>query len=547
MVINDNLTKSYEKNKPIWKFIHKFIEDNSEKLLFLKDKYDTNDGFFTYLCELLVGKLSNENRLLKNLHRNTIKSLPKVIIAIFLLYFQKIESLTGDDLEKKSGMEGQYKKLRAIADHLGLELPFIMGDVVEKILEEKKQNIFKGKFFPSQENVCRLDKRLRSSRKMVKTISRWIRKTSDYQNLTELKQIVYEKKEKKSKKEDDKLVLLDRDKFKHSKKVRKICDEIIQRNPDINSYGDIRKTVGVDVIQYFRTDHRRYIKLPEFFKIQYLNGRPIPHKKFVKRFTTDKWIFLWQDSGGESITKEQAIVLAAKYLIKEILKDNTNNYDLDYINNVLGRNDFISTLSERGIRYNEVLVKAGLELHSEPGRWVNLDWSLEGHPRTYEVALSNAAKHLKKLLIDYDYEIIKIPSQEYIVRYHEDFHGAIKRYNIDFYDVLKKAGFPNDKFRKKWWLFDNDEQGNPLSFQEQEQVIFQFFKENVLPIYMNKGLIEGNLGPSYDEAVGVLKKTEFHGFISAINARGVAHGSLLLSVGLSPRITPNQQAGIAFH
>jgi len=44
-----------------------------------------------------------------------------------------------------------------------------------------------------------------------------------------------------------------------------------------------------------------------------------------------------------------------------------------------------------------------------------------------------------------------------------------------------------------------------------------------------------------------LKATEFHGFISAINARGVPHGSLLLSVGLSPRITPNQQAGIAFH
>jgi len=44
-----------------------------------------------------------------------------------------------------------------------------------------------------------------------------------------------------------------------------------------------------------------------------------------------------------------------------------------------------------------------------------------------------------------------------------------------------------------------------------------------------------------------LKDTKFHGFVSAINARDISHGSLLLSFGLSPRITPNQQAGIAFH
>ncbi len=539
--------KSYDNSKPIWIYIYKFIEDNSEYLLLLKDKNDSDEEFLIHLTKLLINKLSNETGLLNNLHRNTIKALPKVIIAIFLLYFQKIELISGENLEKKSGMVGQYKKLRVLADHLGLELPFIMGDVVERILEKKKEDIFKGEFFPSQENICRYDKRLISSRKMVKTISRWIRKTSNYQNLTELKQIVYEKKEQKSIIENERLVLLDNDKFKHSKEMRKICNDIIQRNPNVNSYADIRKTVGADVIQYFRTDYRRYIKFSEFFKIQYLYGRPIPHKKFVKSFTTDKWIFLWQDSEGEPITIEQAIDLAAKYLIKEVLKHNTNNYDLDFINNVLDRNDFISALSERGIRYNEVLVTAGLELHSEPGKWGALDWSLDRFPRTYEDALNNAAKHLKKLMLDYNYEKDKIPSQEYILKYHGDFHGALRRYDIDFYDVLKKTGSPVDKFRKKWWLFDNDEQGTRLAPKEQEETIFTLFKEKIFPIYMVQGLIEGNLGPSYDEAVDVLKDTEFHGFVSAINARGVSHGSLLLSVGISPRITPNQQAGIAFH
>ncbi|MCK4285221.1 MAG: hypothetical protein KAX18_03415 [Candidatus Lokiarchaeota archaeon] len=547
MIINDKLTKSYEKNKPIWDFIHKFIEDNSEKLLFLKDKYDTNDGFFTYLCELLVDKLSNEIRLLKNLHRNTIKALPKVIIAIFILYFQKIESLTGYDLEKKTGMEGQYKKLRAIADHLGLKLPFIMGDVVEKLLEEKKKDVFKGEFFPSQENICRLYRRLTPSRKMVKTISRWIRKNSDYHNLTELKLIVYEKKEKKSVKEEKRFVLLDRNKFKHSEEIRKICDEIIQRNPEINSYAVIKKNIGVDVPQYFRNDHRRHIKLSEFLKIQNLYGRPIPHKKYVKRFTNDKWIFLWQDSEGEPITKKQAIILASKYLLKDILKNDTTKYDLDYINHVLRRNDYTSALGVRGIRYNEILVELGLDLHSEPGKWKALSWNLGKHSRTYDKALANAANHLKELMVDYDYEVTKIPSQQFIVNQHEDFYGALKRYSLDFYDVLRKAGFPQDKFRKKWWLFDNDEQGNLLTSQGQEKKIFQFFNDKILSIYIHKGLIEGNLGPSYNEAIDVLKDTEFYGFVSAINARGVTHGNLLLSVGLSPRITPNQQAGNSFH
>lgn len=539
--------KSYDKNEPIWKFIYKFIGNNSEELLLLRDKYDTDDEFFTYLSELLIDKLSIQTRLLKNLHRNTIKALPKVIIAIFLLYFQKIKSITGDELEEKSGMVGQYKKLRAIADHLGLELPFIMGDVVEGILEEKKDDIFKGKFFPSQENVCRLDKRLTPSRKMVKTISRWIQKNSVYHNLTELKQIVYEKKEKNSKKGEERLVLLDRNKDKHSKEIRKVCDEIIRRGPEINSYADIRRNIRVDVSQYFRNDHRRYIKLSEFLKIQNLYGRPIPHKKYVKCFTTDKWIFLWQDSEGEPITKKQAINLASKYLLKEILKNDTNMYKLDYVNNVLGRNDYTSALGVRGIRYNEVLAKLGLEMHSEPGRWEDLNWSLDKHSRKYEEALANAARYLKELMVDYDYEVTKIPSQQYIVNQHEDFYGALKRYRLDFYDVLRKAGFPEDKFRKKWWLFDNDEQSNLLTPQEQEKKIFQFFNDKILPIYIDKDLIEGSLGPSYDEAIEGLKDTEFHGFVSAINARGVTHGNLLLSVGLSPRITPNQQAGNAFH
>ncbi|GAH88587.1 unnamed protein product, partial [marine sediment metagenome] len=57
--------KSYDKNKPIWKFIYKFIEDNSEELLLLRDKYDDDNGFFIYLSELLIDKLSNQTRLLK--------------------------------------------------------------------------------------------------------------------------------------------------------------------------------------------------------------------------------------------------------------------------------------------------------------------------------------------------------------------------------------------------------------------------------------------------------------------------------------------------
>lgn len=514
--------------------------------MLIKDKSATDGDFFRYISEILLGKLKQETNLLKKLHKNTIKALPKVIVAIFLMYSQKIKKIKGDELERKSGMVGQYKKLRAIANHLGLELPFIIGDVVEGILQEKREDLFNGKFFPSQENVCELDKRLAPSRKVVKTISRWIQKNSDYKNLTELQQVVYERKSKKSN-EADRYVLLKSDKIKHSIEMRKICDQIIQRNPTINSYADIKRTIQVNVNQFFRTDHRRYITLSKFLKLQKLYGNKIPHKIFVKCFTTDKWIFLWQDSEGNSISKKQAVDLASRYLIKEILKNDTTRYKLDYINTELGRNDYTSALSARGIRYNEVLIELGLDLHMEPGRWEDLNWSSDKNPRSYNEALINAAKYLREFLEDYDYAFARIPSQQFIINQHEDFYGALKRYKLTFYDVLRKAGFPKDKFRKKWWSFDNDTQGNILTPEEQEDIIHHFFKKKILPIYVKKGLIEGKLGPSYDEARNALKDTKYHGFISAANSRGISHGSTLLAVGLSPRISPNQEAGIAFH
>ncbi|KKN40408.1 hypothetical protein LCGC14_0733620 [marine sediment metagenome] len=491
--------KTYDKNELIWIVIYKFIDDNSEKLLLLRNKYKTDVGFFTYLSELSIAKLSNEAGLLRNLHRNTLKALPKVIIAIFLLYSQKIEPLTGNDLEKKSGMVGQYKKLRAIADFIGLELPFIMGDVVERILEKKREVIFTGEFFPSQQNICRIDKRLIPSRRMVKTISRWIQKNSDYKNLTELKESLLEKKPLKPKDEDTRLVLLDKDKDKNSELLRNICDTIIEENPKINSYNDITRIIGTTVTTLMKNDnHRRYIKYTNFLKLEELINKQIPHHIFVRPFRSDKWIFLWQDSDGNKLSDNQAKKRAGEYLIKEILKGDTTRYDMDYIKGVLKRDDFISYLKERKLKFNEILGAVGLELNAEPNRWELFNWSSDGNPRTHEDALVNAAKHLKILMVDYNYVKDKIPSQEYIVKYHEDFHGALKRYNLDFYDVLKKAGFPGDKFRKKWWLFDNDEQGTLLTPQGQEEVIFKLFKEKILPIYMDKGLIEGNLGPGYD-------------------------------------------------
>ncbi len=327
--------KSYDKSKPIWKFIYKVIEDNSEELLFLKVKYDTDDEFFTYLSELLLAKLSNETRLLKNLHRNTIIALPKVTIAIFLLYFQKIELITGDDLEKKSGMVGHYKKLRVIADQLGLELPFIMGDVVERILEKKKEDIFKGEFFPSQENICRLDKRLTLSRKMIKTISRWIQKNSDYKNQTDLKERLFEKKPPKPKDDDTRLVLFDKDKDKNRELIRNICDIIIEENPKIKSYNDITKIIGTSVTTLMKNDnHRRYIKYPNFLKLDELINDSIPHQIFVRSFRSDKWIFLWQDSEGNKLTDNQAKKRAGEYMIKEKLRWDTNRYDRDSIKEI---------------------------------------------------------------------------------------------------------------------------------------------------------------------------------------------------------------------
>lgn len=550
LTVTSRQEKSQEAIKQIWKFIYDYIDNNSANLFKIKQSYANDQDFFKYLSDSLMEKLSTEmNNTLKSIHKNTVKALPNNIIAIFLLSLQKIKPITGVALEKKSRMVGQYRKLREIADQLGFELPFIMGDVVEKILEENKDDIFSGKFFPHPKALIKIDRKLKPSRRMTKTISRWIQKNSDYKNLTELKQVVFEKLERKPKKYFGRYVLLDEDKFQHSSKIRKIIDEIIQREPNISSYADVKRIIGVDVTPYFRTEYRRFIKLPDFLKIQEIYGKPIPHKKFVRRFRDDnnKWIFLWQDSEGNPLNKKEFVKAAANYLLKKILKFGTSNYSMEYVNDALGRSDFISILVERGIKYNEVLEAIDLEILSEPGKWENLIWSEDGQPRTYEDALINAAEEMKRRLVDYDYDVFNIPTRAYIKNYHEDFLGGLRRSNLNFSDVLKKAGFPDDFDRKKWWFFDYDEQGNPLTPQEQKDFIYQFFVENILSIYTKKNQIENKLGPNYDEAINALGDTDFHGFVSAANARGFAHGDLLLSVGISPRVTPNQEAGVAFH
>jgi len=541
--------KSYDKNEPIWKFIYKYFEDNSKKLLLLKDTYETDDGFFIYLTKFLIDKLSTETRLLKCLHPNTKKALPKVIITIFLLYFQEINSLTGDELEKKVGMVGQYKKLRAIADHVSLELPFIMGDVVEKILNEKKEHIFKGEFFPSQENICKLDKRLRSSRKMVKTISRWIQKTSDYKNLTDLRERLFEKNPPKPKDDDTRLVLFDKDKDKNSTSLRNICDAIIEENPNINSYNNIIRIIDTSVTTLMKKDYRRYMKYASFIKLQNLYGKPINHHVFIRSFKSTKWIFLWQDYNGNRLSDNQTKARAGEYLIKEILKGDTSRYDIDYINNILKRNDFISALSERGFKYNEILEEVNLELNVDPNKWEVFNWDHRGNPRSYEESFDNAVEYLEELISKYDYnfQLMDKPSQAHFNECHQDFMGALKRYNLNFYDILTEAGFQNDRFRKKWKIIDADTEGILYTPQEREKKIFQFFKDIILPIYEQKQLIEDKIGPSYNEGIEALKNTDYHGFISASNARGISFGELLHSVGLSPCVSLNQEVGTAFH
>ena len=541
--------KLYDKSKPIWKFIYKFIEDNFEKSLLLKDKYDTDDEFFIYLSELLIDKISNETRMLKNLHRNTVKALPKVISAIFLLYFQKIKAISGDDIKKKSGMIGQYKKLRAIADHLGMDLPFIMSDVVEKILNEKKEDIFREKFFPSPKNVCRLDKRLVASKNMIKTISRWIQQTSDYKNLTDLRERLFEKNPPKPKDDDTRLVLFDKDNDKNSSSLRNICDAIIEENPKINSYNDITRIIDTSVTTLMKKDYRRYMKYTSFVKLQELFGKLISHQIFMRSFKSDKWIFLWQESDGNIISDSQAKVRAGEYFINEILKGDASRYDIDYVNNILKRNDFISALSERGFKYNEILEEVNLELNVNPNKWEAFNWDHRGKTRSYEEAFVNAVEYLKELISKYDYnfQLMDKPSQAHFNECHQDFMGALKRYNLNFYDILTEAGFQNDRFRKKWKIIDADTEGILYTPQEREKKIFQFFKDIILPIYEQKQLIEDKIGPSYNEGIEALKNTDYHGFISASNARGISFGELLYSVGLSPCVFLNQEVGTAFH
>lgn len=139
-------------------------------------------------------------------------------------------------------------------------------------------------------------------------------------------------------------------------------------------------------------------------------------------------------------------------LIKEILKGDTSRYNIDYINNILKRNDFISALSDRGFKYNEILEEINLELNVDPNKWEAFNWDHRGNPRSYEEAFDNAVEYLEELISknDYNFQLMDKPSQAHFNECHQDFMGALKRYKLNFYDILAEAGFQNDRFRKKW-------------------------------------------------------------------------------------------------
>jgi len=110
--------------------------------------------------------------------------------------------------------------------------------------------------------------------------------------------------------------------------------------------------------------HRDFISALEKRKLSYEDVL----KKAGLQKCLSKWAFLDIDSKCNSIDKKDQLIKATNYFLQKILtNDFRNKYDIGdgeaprlQLLNKAGFQDFISAITYRNIRYNEIMVKAGL-------------------------------------------------------------------------------------------------------------------------------------------------------------------------------------------
>jgi hypothetical protein len=225
----------------------------------------------------------------------------------------------------------------------------------------------------------------------------------------------------------------------------------------------------------------------------------------------------------------ETIEIAARYLIDEILPKNSQVYTQQYVRDKLGRGDFISAIYHRGLNYNDILFKAGLNLNIDFKKWHNYYYDKVGNRLTYHESVNRFGKYLLKLKFKNEWNLNsdEAPTYMQLGRKNSDFLNAFSILGIRYNEIIEEAGL---KINHPWGIYnflDKDKKGNQIHRNDAISLAAQFLKTIILTQKFVKihGL-EKEEPPLYS-----LLENTHSGFINAITIRKLSFPKILRKAG----------------
>jgi len=319
------------------------------------------------------------------------------------------------------------------------------------------------------------------------------------------------------------------------KKVPEIQQKLLQNNPpsvdDIKNHGH----PGFDLPLTQKEPKISYNTLVEIcgFKVN------IDH---------DKYRFLNYDQNGKLLTLEQKLSVARNIMkntvIPDLIKkgiinpgDTPGSHDISRG----GYSGFVPALTIIGnkILHNDLMISIGLKPNVEIGRWDFLKYDKNGDEITNKEKLERSSKYfLENIYPDLVQKGVindgQSPTGLDLTRNnHVDFIGAIrsKEPKLTFNQLLEYSGFkPISPQNKEKWKIFYDINNNPLPRTEQISVAVNYFKNEIIPNLIKKGVVTTDQTPD----TFTLEKYGHLDFFKAIHNRGILYNEVVIEAGFSP-------------
>jgi len=261
--------------------------------------------------------------------------------------------------------------------------------------------------------------------------------------------------------------------------------------------------------------------------------------KFLTKNTN--WSFLDRNEKGTQLSYEEKVKNAALFLKNKILTNQfKDKYELALHEAPKGKllnienTGFITACRIRKIYYNDILREAGLKINMERNKWTFLDRDETGKQLSYKEQVNKAAEYLNHQILTSQFkEKYKLapneaPKRELLSIENKGFTNACSIRNIYFNDILGEVGLNINMERNKWTFLDRDDNGKPLSFNEQVDKAAGYLSNNILTAkFKEKFNLKSNEGPMRSDL-----EVENHDFVSALNHRKIRYNDVLRKLGL---------------